>query len=288
MAGFFGFFDYTKPGPGVPRPEDSPHKKGIRIFFEVLQRKFWKIIRIGMLFFILNIPAILVASFLANYFSYQLLGEIEDVTSISVVIFWGAIILTVLPIITFGPARAGFEAVYRNFSKEEHSFLWTDFKDNMKSNFKQSIIVSLINFIIFIILSFDVILMRAVAFDSTIIWILFNSFFIMFFLIYLMANIYIYPMMVTFQLSTKNLIKNSVMFAFVRFIPNLIILAIVFGVISLAFMYLNPVFGIFVAFLLLYGILGFLINFFAHRGFKKYILDRMVKEQDKNLEEPTE
>ncbi len=31
MAGFFGFFDYTKPGPGVP--EDLPPKSKFIVFF---------------------------------------------------------------------------------------------------------------------------------------------------------------------------------------------------------------------------------------------------------------
>ena len=33
LAGFFGFFDYTKPGKGVNK--DEPKKKGILRFFEL-------------------------------------------------------------------------------------------------------------------------------------------------------------------------------------------------------------------------------------------------------------
>lgn len=288
MAGFFGFFDYTKPGPGVPRPDESVPQKGLKIFFEVLQRKFWKIIRIGMLFFILNIPALLIASFVTNYFMLALIGNIEEMIDASVVLFWGSVLLTALPIINIGPVRAGFEAVFRNYSREEHSFIWSDYKDNMKSNFKQSMIVSLLNVVVFVILALDILLIRSMVFNSVIIWTLFNSFFLIVFLLYLMMNIYIYPMMTTFELTTKNLIKNSLMFALIRFIPNLIILVIVFGLLTLPFLYLNPIFALFIAFLLLYGILGFMLSFFAQRGFKKYILDKMKEkkrsqETDQNL-----
>jgi uncharacterized membrane protein YesL len=286
MAGFFGFFDYTKPGPGVPKPDETAPKNGIKIFFEILQRKFWKIIRIGMLFFILNIPALLVASFVANYFSLQLLGNMEELEeSASVVLFWASVLLTAFPIVNFGPVRAGFDSVFRNYSREEHSFIWSDFKDNMKSNFKQSMIVSILNLVIFIILVFDIILIRSMVFDSVIVWTLFNTFFVLMFILYLMINIYLYPMMVTFELSTKNLIKNSLMFAFARFIPNLIILVIIFGFLTLPFLYLNPVFAVFVSFLLLYGILGFLQNFFAYRGFKKYIIDKLTEKKRNKDEE---
>ena len=50
MAGFFGFFDYTKPGPGVPNPEDAPKKARILVFLEILQRKFWNLIKINLMF----------------------------------------------------------------------------------------------------------------------------------------------------------------------------------------------------------------------------------------------
>ena len=43
MAGFFGLFDYTKEGPGVPK--DAPPKSRFVIFFEVFARKFWNIIK---------------------------------------------------------------------------------------------------------------------------------------------------------------------------------------------------------------------------------------------------
>lgn len=38
MAGFFGFFDYTKPGPGVP--EDLPPKSKFIVFLKYLHVSF--------------------------------------------------------------------------------------------------------------------------------------------------------------------------------------------------------------------------------------------------------
>ena len=76
--------------------------------------------------------------------------------------FWQLITLNLIyfvfciPIVTIGPATAGFTYVLRNFSREEHSFVWMDFFDNFKKNFKQSFIVSLLNLLAGIVISYSV------------------------------------------------------------------------------------------------------------------------------------
>lgn len=62
MAGFFGFFDYSKEGPGVPK--DGPKKKTFVVFFETFFRNFWKFITINFIYSLLSVP--LVTNGLAN------------------------------------------------------------------------------------------------------------------------------------------------------------------------------------------------------------------------------
>jgi uncharacterized membrane protein YesL len=285
MAGFLGLFDFTKPGPGVPRPEETTPKNGVLTFFEILGRKFWKIISIGMMFFIFNIPAIIVASFAVYYFVIQIVGSIESALDMTNLMYWFAVLITIVPIINIGPFRAGFEGVFRNYAREEHSFIWSDFKEHIKSNLKQSLIISFINFIIFIILAFDFIFIRVMNFDSTLVWTIFNALYIITFVIYLMMNLYIYPLMVTFELNIRNLLKNAFMFALGRFFTNLVILVIVFGLVTLPFMYLQPFAAVIASFILFYGVLGFLQSFNAHRAFKKYYYDKMPKKADEEQDD---
>ena len=53
-----------------------------------------------------------------------------------------------LPIVTIGPATAGFTYVLRNFSREQHSFVWMDFIDAFRANWKQSLVVSIVDAIV--------------------------------------------------------------------------------------------------------------------------------------------
>ena len=58
MAGFFGLFDYSKPGPGVKK--NGPKKKGFVVFFEIYFRKFWKLILANLLFVLVSLPLVTV------------------------------------------------------------------------------------------------------------------------------------------------------------------------------------------------------------------------------------
>lgn len=58
MAGFFGLFDYNKPGPGVSK--NAPKKKGFIVFFEIYFRKFWKLITANLLYVLVTLPLVTV------------------------------------------------------------------------------------------------------------------------------------------------------------------------------------------------------------------------------------
>ncbi len=54
MAGFFGFLDFTKEGPGVRK--DAPKKKAFFAFFELFFRNFWRFFSINLIYFLLSLP----------------------------------------------------------------------------------------------------------------------------------------------------------------------------------------------------------------------------------------
>ncbi|MDD2637225.1 MAG: DUF624 domain-containing protein [Bacteroidales bacterium] len=124
MAGFFGLFDYTKPGPGVSK--DEPRRKGIFLFFELFFRKFWNLVKMNLLFLVFNIPAIILSMF-ALGFIFQRTFVPDDPLVELLVRFSLSSFLVCIPVITVGPAQAGFTYIIRNFVREEPTFLWWDF-----------------------------------------------------------------------------------------------------------------------------------------------------------------
>lgn len=56
MAGFFGFFNYEKEGPGIAK--DAPKKKTFIVFFETFYRNFWKFISVNAVYWLLCVPIV--------------------------------------------------------------------------------------------------------------------------------------------------------------------------------------------------------------------------------------
>lgn len=56
MAGFFGFMDFKKEGPGIRK--DAPKKKAFFVFFETFFRNIWKFILINVTYVCLSVPIV--------------------------------------------------------------------------------------------------------------------------------------------------------------------------------------------------------------------------------------
>jgi len=287
MAGFFGLFDYTKEGPGVPK--DAPPKSRFRIFFEVLGRKFWNIVRVNLMFGIFNIPAIIFLVLFAGYLQL-LLTQNTTVTpeDMATNLFFGTIplmsIFICLPLITVGPAQAGMTYVLRNYSREEHAFIWGDFKEHALKNFKQSIIVSLINTFFTVLVIMDIYFYLNFRTDNLLITAA-SAFIIVAFVIFMMMSMYIYPMMVTFDLSIRQLYKNAFLFAIMKLFPNLLILVVIFALLFFSFYY--PVIGYILFIFITMGLTSFITNFYVYSKIDKYMI-QPIKETNNEKEDEIE
>lgn len=267
MAGFFGFFDYTKPGPGVSK--DEPPKPRIKVFFEVLSRKFWNLVKLNMLFFLFNLPAILTMLILMMVFVDSSITA--DLGSDLMLKFILGSIFICIPVLTVGPAQAGFTYILRNYAREEHAFLWWDFKENAIRNFKESLIISVLDLLVFVIVLFD---LRAYFLfnKGNLLMTIASSFLILAFVIYMMMHMFIYPMLVTFKLSIKQVLRNSLIFAMMKFIPNLGILLLC-GILLVASFW-NPIIGFILLPLFTLSLIGFITNFYVYPLLKKHMMDK--------------
>lgn len=182
------FGNYSQPGRGVPKA--PAEKKGIFKFFEVYGRKFWKLIELNVLYFLFFIPVILagwLSSKLGSYSPY---------------------IICAITVFCFGPATAGLTKVARNFSQERNSFILTDFFDCFKKCFKQSFIMGLIDVIFILGFSVAIPTYKQWAEANTTMYVPFIiclSCLIVFF----MMHFYIYLMIVSTNLTMKQVLKNA-------------------------------------------------------------------------------
>ncbi len=251
MAGFFGLFDLTKPGPGVSK--NAPKKKRFFQFWELYFRKFFKLIIADLLYALVS-----------------------------------------LPLVTHGLAQAGLTFVTRNYSREKHVFLPSDFFDTIKKNWKQALITGILELIIGACLIFDIVyawdwLNAGDSLEIMPLLFLAVSFFL--FLIFSYARYYLYLQMITFKLSLKQIWKNSLLLAVAGFKENLIISLVLVAIYVLAFVLLYFFFWYVLGpLLILYVLLfpafrSFLIQFTIFPLIKRTIIDPYYKEHpDEDLD----
>ena len=170
-------------------------------------------------------------------------------------------------------------------ASSEPCFLWTEYIGKTRSNLKLSIKASIINALagFFIMLDFAV-YMALTSEHSKIVdllpdWMLTISFVVLIFLssLFFIMCMYMYPMIVTFRLTLKQLYKNAMLFAFIRWLPNLGILLLNAVLVFVPLFFVGQTWGLYVI-LVLYAILGtafigFINMSFTYPTIKKCMID---------------
>jgi len=231
---------------GDPRKPDLKSedlkKQRMKLFFIVLQIRFWKLIQLNLLYSLFWIPA-----FILGYL--QLVVTAETGEPLSLVFFF---LLTITMLIA-GPATAGATIVLRNWARDEHAWLFLDFKDSLKRNWKESMLIMLINGIAITLFYVNLTFYQDMA-GENVLYLIISYFTIVLAIIYAMMNIYIFPMLVTYKLTIRQIFKNAFIFTIVR-LPHtfgiFVIMAVVFAL-SIYFMF--PIFIVGLTFPMIIGV----------------------------------
>lgn len=278
MGLFFRNFD--KPGPGVD--PDAPQKRSFFRFFDIFFRKLGHFSRANLLYCLALIPTYIIVFIIANIVVLNVVDltiGIQEDAGLAAIILSFILANFYVAVMGAGPATAGITYIMRNFAREEHAWIGSDFVDNLKSNFKQAVIVFVIDIAVSILVFFSATIYSQMTGMISVL----KYFLYVFVFIYMMMHMYIYPIMVTFKMPLKDIYRNSLIFSLGKLPSNLIIMIAVF--------FVHIVIPIFILFaggkyffimLLAYGVLEiiilqiftlFMINFNVYPKMKKYMLD---------------
>ncbi|MCL2633332.1 MAG: DUF624 domain-containing protein [Oscillospiraceae bacterium] len=200
-------------------------------FWELFGRKFWKLLQLNVLYLLLCIP-----------------------------------------IVTIGPATAALTQVMRKFVVEQPIFVFEEFFSSFKRNFKQAFIVGLLDvvFILFFLVTLFDYSSRINA-DPDIMNYAMIAMTMVSGVIFLTLNLYIYPQIVSLQLSLPAMFKNAVILGVAGLKRNAVTVLCYIGVISVFVLTLPYS----VAFLPLapFSWLAFLSVFNAYPVIQQYIVN---------------
>lgn len=144
--------------------------------------------------------------------------------------FWQIVVLNILylfsciPIITIGPATAGLTYVLRNYSQEQHADMFSDFLAKSKEHFKKGIITFFLTVITALLAWIAFNFYTTAEMSSTIRVV---ALIVVIYIVYMLVsvNLYIYPMMVSFDLPFKKILRNSWILATYKPLRNIAMIA---------------------------------------------------------------
>lgn len=202
---------YGKAGKGDYRISDMPQNR-IQLFGAVWKVRWSSIFGVNLLYMLFWLPTfvwtIINISLLLTA-DASLLGE--NASGLMMTYLIGLVPC----IFITGPFTAGATYVMRNWARDEHSFVWSDFWDAVKANWKQALPVSLISGLMPLLMYVGWVFYGSLS-STSIIYIIPLCMMFLVFTLWKLSEMVIYTMMVTYDLSLKNLLRNALLLTFAK------------------------------------------------------------------------
>jgi len=240
---------YGKSGKGDFRKDDMPATR-MQLFWDTLRTRLSGLCRLNLVYTVIWLPAMLVmllmtSQIYGNLNAYMLVQEndyaayveraTEAGTEVTVTeeqynelksqevnigdylngsIFQMLLILFPCIAIT-GPFTAGFSYVTRNWARDEHAFIWSDFKDAIKANWKIPLVLSIITGALPLLVYQGWITYGQMANQNAIL-VIPRVLVILVGVIWAISITYMHPLTVTYDLKLMNVIRNGLLLGVAR------------------------------------------------------------------------
>ena len=257
------FNNYQKPGRGI-----SPEEAAKRNYFKILGRKITILIKVNLLFFAVNIILFAAILFLiiplfiktGNASNELYIKRLSDIVA-------GKKIMSPFPFIIlalFAPTVSGLTYICRNCARQQHVFLVSDFFEHTKKNFKQSIIAG---FIMSAVLYFYI---TAVFYYLHSGMTVFAAILFIVGIILAMSSFYVFPQIVTFEMSLLSIFKNSFLYSIINLPQNALVL-IVLSVLHIMLLLRFTILWLLLMVFFLIAFSSYTINYIVWNAISKYI-----------------
>lgn len=305
-------FYYGKSGKGDFRKEDLPRNRW-QLFWEMLRVRFASLCRLNLMTIAAWLPMIILIGYCVTtlfnvlmirgqYDAYVATGDIGELTEEQISVLatmdldqWmvdmafgmlSTFCLWAIPcILITGPVQAGLAYVTRNWSRDEHAFIWSDFKDAVKENWKQALGVSAITSILPIIMYVGYQFYGQQA-AGNILFMVPQMLIVMVGIVWALALTFLYPMMVSYRVTFGQLIKNSLVMAVGR-LPQTVGIRLLMLIPTIICIVVFLFTGSLVALLVLalyYVIIGFAMARFVYASYTNGVFDRYINSHMEGVE----
>ena len=185
--------------------------------------------------------------------------------------------IAALFIFTFGLSSVGSAYIIRGFNRGEPVFLISDFFGCIKRNWKQGLIIGILDLVFSSVLVYDFIFWQGTPGFIGGIMMYFALFLCV---LYFFMRFYIYTITITFDLSLFKIFKDAFLLSFLGFKRNILaffgILIVCF--INLQLFFMLPSLGIMLPIVLTFGLLMFISGYASYPVIKRFMIDPFYPE----------
>ena len=286
---------YGKSGKGDYRKEDMPHNRW-QLFWEMFRVRFFVLVKLNFAYMLCWIPAMAVLAMtglsMMNQFAAmvpetgaldsQMMSEIMDM--LNSMLYTGLVLLAPCVAIT-GPFTAGMTYVVRNWARDEHSFIWSDFKDAMKDNWKQALVVSVVTGVIPVLVYICWNFYGSMTADSMFMM-LPQMLVLLVLILWMLALPYFYPLMITYKLKLRDLFRNALLMGVARLPMNVALRlgqAVPIVICLIVTLFVSPMWGP-LAMMLYYMCIGFTLSRFVSVSYVQGVFDKFINSKMEGVE----
>ncbi len=187
------------------------------------------------------------------------------------------IVLFIITAGTWGFQQVGATYNLRSMIRHEPVYLWSDYIYAIKRNWKQALVVGIIDCTVLFLLLFDYLYFYMITGSFAIDFMFFIIFALL--ILYFIMRFYIYLLLITFDLKTLKIFKNALIFSVLGIKRNIMALL---GIVLMVVLNLLLIVGglsiglampIILPFFYLLGFSGFMSAYAAYPVIKKYMID---------------
>lgn len=313
---FLNNYYYGKSGKGDYKRDDLP-KNRWQLFWEMLRVRLSGLFRLNLMTAAIFLPLMFVLMVMVNSLYAHLMDlsgllndpaaaeasrqMVQDSPQTIYTILFSSLVLAIPAIAITGPVQAGLAYVTRNWARDEHAFIWSDFKDAVRENWKQALGVSAITGFVPILMLVCWQFYGDMARASSVFFVVPQVLTMMLGLVWMLALTFVYPMMVTYRMGFGTLLRNALMLAVGR-LPHtvgvrlvMLLPALLAALVSLYTPYMMYALMALAGYYLLVGnaLARFVYASFTNAVFDRYInpriagaqVNRGLAEEDADLEE---
>ena len=288
---------YGKSGKGDYTKEDLPQTRW-QLFWEMLRVRFSGLIRLNLIYAVAWLPAIFVIgrglllwyAGLANLVDAQMQVEAGEITAealagltqsytqgMSAIIMQTLLLL--VPCLTLtGPFTTGVAYVTRNWARDEHAFVWSDFIDTVKGNWKYGLLTGFITGLMPLLMYVCVTFYGEMA-STNVLFMIPQVICIVIGVLWLCSLMYVYPQIVTYKLNYRNVLRNSLIMTIGR-LPMTVGLKLL-SLLPWAIAALISLFTPYMQYAMLglaayYIVIGFSLSRFVGASYSNAVFDRYI------------